>query len=239
MLKINIANIIIEIDNKYGVLPVIAADYLSEQNADFSVSVTDEEIKREGEGLSDDFTPGELESIAIYRKIAEHLFDYSAFIFHGAAVEVDGVAYIFTAKSGVGKTTHTRLWLKKLGYRASILNGDKPVIRLIDGKPYVAGTPWRGKEGYGVPGLVPIAGVALLERSEKNFAKPESPDGALVRFVTQAYIPRNNAFSASKTVALISDVLAKVPIISLGCNMDAEAADVAYSAFLKARLYRK
>ena len=233
MLKISIAGIIVEINNKYPTIEKLSVDYLSDGVPDFSVCATDEEIEREGLGLSDDFTSGELESIAIYRKIALNLSEYSAFVFHGAAVEVGGVASIFTAKSGVGKTTHVRLWLKKFGKEASVLNGDKPIIRIINGEPFVAGTPWRGKEGYGRPGLVPIAGVALLERASENFARPVSVDDALVRFLTQAYVPRHDARAASKTVAIISEVLAKIPIITLGCNMKDEAADVAYSAFLK------
>lgn len=239
MLKINIANITVEIHHKYDVLPRVAADYLCDGDADFSVSVTDAEIEREQEGLSNGFSKGELESIAIYRKIAERLSDYSAFVFHGAAIELDGEAYIFTAKSGVGKTTHVGLWMKKFEGRAKILNGDKPVIRIIDGRPFVSGTPWRGKEGYGMPGLLPVAGVALLSRAKENLAKIETADSAALRFITQAYIPRVNAKAASKTVALISEVLSCVPIISLSCNMENDAADVAYSAFLKARLYHR
>jgi len=235
MLRINVANIVIEIDNKYETLPVIAKDYLSDKDADFSVSVSDEEIAREGAGLPEGFTKGELESIAVYRKIASRLPEYSAFVFHGSAVELDGSVYLFTAKSGVGKTTHTRLWLKKHGKRARVLNGDKPVIRIINGTAYVAGTPWRGKEGYGVPGMAPLAGIALLSRAEKNEAFAVSAEDALVRFITQAYIPRDDARSASLTVALLSEVLSCVPIISLRCNMEDDAADVAYRAFLKAR----
>ena len=49
---------------------------------------------------------------------------------------VDDYAYVFSADSGTGKSTHTQLWLEHFGDRAYILNDDKPAIRLIDGKVY-------------------------------------------------------------------------------------------------------
>ena len=51
-----------------------------------------------------------LETLAIYRKIAEKMPAYDTFLFHGSAISVDGKAYIFTAKSSTGKSTHARLW---------------------------------------------------------------------------------------------------------------------------------
>ncbi len=230
MFKIEIAKIKIQIDNKYDVLPEISKDYFTDGDVDFSVSVSNEEIEREKTGLLGDFPPGELESVAVYRKIAERLSDYSAFVFHGATVVLDGEAYVFTAKSGTGKTTHINLWRKKFGDKVKILNGDKPVIRVIDGVPYAAGTPWRGKEGYGEPGLYRLRGVAILERAKENSAQAITPGDALVTLVSQAYIPKTNALSAKKTLIALSSVIEFVPAIRLRCNMEEDAAEVAYSA---------
>ena len=235
MFKIEIAKIKIQIDNKYDVLPKISKDYFTEGEADFSVSVTDEDIKRVGIALSDGSTDSALESVAVYRKIADKLSDYSAFVFHGAAIVYDGAAYVFTAKSGTGKTTHIRLWRKKFGDKVKILNGDKPVIRVIDGVAYVAGTPWRGKEGYGEPGLYRLDGVAILERGIENSAEKITSNDAVIGFASQAYIPKVNALAAKKTLLTISSVIESVPMIRLRCNMEDSAAEVARSAFLGAK----
>lgn len=231
MFKIEIAEIKIQVNNKYDLLPKIAKDYFTDGEAEFSVSVSDEEIEKEREGLSGDFTSGELESFAIYRKIADKLSDYSAFVFHGAVIVMDGEAFVFTAKSGTGKTTHVNLWQKKFGKKVKILNGDKPVIRIVGGIAYVSGTPWRGKEGYGEPGFYRLCGVAVLERAKENSAEPITQDEALVSFVSQAYIPKTNATSARKTLIALSSAIGSVPAIRLRCNMDLEAAEIAYSAF--------
>lgn len=68
--------------------------------------------------------------------------NFGGLMVHSSCVVVDGRAYLFSAPSGTGKSTHTALWLKKLGDRAFILNDDKPAVRYEDGTFYAYGTPW-------------------------------------------------------------------------------------------------
>ena len=76
---------------------------------DIEVSVTDEEIETEYAGYRAESVSRALcESTCIYRAIARKLIAFQAFVMHGAVLELDGKAYVFTAKSGVGKTTHIR-----------------------------------------------------------------------------------------------------------------------------------
>lgn len=63
---------------------------------------------------------GRHKKIYKYRKIAEKLVQYDVMLFHGSAVAVDGIGYLFTAKSGTGKSTHTRLWREYFGDRGHI-----------------------------------------------------------------------------------------------------------------------
>ena len=116
----------------------------------------------------------------LYRKIGRLLPGYDAFILHGSAVALDGNGYVFSGRSGVGKSTHSRLWLEKFGdldkkepgARARIINGDKPVLALRGGQWLVCGSPWQGKENWGNVASVPLRGICLLERGEKNAITP-------------------------------------------------------------------
>ena len=86
---------------------------------DIEVSVTDEEIETEYAGYRAESVSRALcESTCIYRAIARKLIAFQAFVMHGAVLELDGKAYVFTAKSGVGKTTHTKLWVEYFEGRA-------------------------------------------------------------------------------------------------------------------------
>ncbi|MDD6406286.1 MAG: hypothetical protein PUG00_10905, partial [Clostridiales bacterium] len=64
------------------------------------------------------FSDAYLETLAVYRKIADHLLSCDTLLFHGSVIAVDDEGYLFTAKSGTGKSTHTRLWREYFGERA-------------------------------------------------------------------------------------------------------------------------
>lgn len=107
-----------------------------------------------------------------------HLTEHQGLMLHASAVVVDGWAYLFSADSGTGKSTHTSQWLDYFGDRAFILNDDKPAIRRINGSYQVFGTPWSGKTGQNVNTAAPLAGIAFLERSQNNWITPMTPGEA-------------------------------------------------------------
>ena len=222
MLTIKVADIPIGIDNKYRHIEWLAKDYLTDEEPHFTVSASPEELVREQSFSEEVFSDGYLESTVVYRKIAERLGEYDAFVFHGAVLEVDGSAYAFTARSGVGKTTHPRLWLQLFGDRARYVNGDKPIIRFIDGKPYAFGTPWRGKEAYGTNTSSPLVGIAFVERGAENKAEAADPDVYSTSLLSQMYIPRR-AGAAQKVLSMCARLIESVQLVRLECNMDPDA----------------
>ena len=231
MITVKIAGIPIGIDNRFEYVKSISADYLTDDSPEFTVAATDSDLDREREIAGEDFSRGYLESTVAFRKIAEKLPEYDAVVFHGAVIAKGGLAYAFTAKSGVGKTTHTRLWISEFGRDVHYINGDKPVIRIIDGVPHVFGTPWRGKEGYGTNESAPLAAIALLERGERNTAEVIDPRDGTVRLVKQIYIP-NSPVSAALTMRVTDRIISSVRFVELKCNTDSEAAWVAARAML-------
>ena len=222
MLTIKVAGIPVGIDNRFRHVEWLAKDYLTDEPPHFTVSATPEELVREQSFTEEKFSDGYLESTVVHRKIAERLGEYDAFVFHGAVLAVDGLAYAFTARSGVGKTTHTRLWLEHFGDRAYYVNGDKPIIRFIDGKPYAFGTPWRGKESYGTNTSAPLVGIAFVERGEVNRAEPADPDVYSTNLLSQMYIPRTGA-AAVKVLSMCARLVESVKLVRLECNMDPDA----------------
>ena len=155
---------------------------------------------------------------------------YGALVFHGAVIATDIEAYAFTARSGVGKTTHINNWLRAFGGDIHILNGDKPILRKIGGKICACGTPWQGKENMGVNEIKPLKAIAFLSRSEKNRAAKVGASSVLMPFMTQIYIP-NSEREADLALALAADILESAELYSLGVNMDIESAMVARAAF--------
>jgi hypothetical protein len=117
--KYKIADKVIEVSSIHELVHEYCKEYITDEAPDFSVTITPEDIALEKqksdseyayEGLPlPNFSDELLEETAVYRKIAEVMPDYDTLVFHGSVIAVDGEGYLFTAKSGTGKSTHTRL----------------------------------------------------------------------------------------------------------------------------------
>ncbi|MBQ5951448.1 MAG: hypothetical protein IJL66_04830 [Lachnospiraceae bacterium] len=168
-----------------------------------------------------------LETLALYRKIADRSPMFDRILVHGSAVAVDGQAYLFTARSGTGKSTHTRLWRERFGNRAVMVNDDKPLIGPEGGGFVVCGTPWNGKHDLGENITVPLAGICLLERGEENRIERISYAEGWAKWMPQVYTP-GNAQAMARTMEILDLLSRRVPLYRLQCTMDPDAARVAY-----------
>lgn len=231
MFFLKIADLTVKINNRHLYVERFCEGYTADptEEPDIDILITDEDLATEPSPEGFTAPPYFLESTCVYRKIAERLPAFDAFVMHGSVIAVDGRAYVFTAKSGVGKTTHTRLWLEKFGDKAHVLNGDKPIIRFIDGIPYACGTPWRGKENYGINEMLPLSGIVFFGRGKENKAYPIDKEKAFFALNTQIYRSRDKD-SILKTLALTDRLISSVKLIGAECNMQSEAADVVYNS---------
>lgn len=164
----------------------------------------------------------------------QQLMDFDGFMLHSSCVVVDNKAYLFSANSGTGKSTHTSQWLKLFGDKAYILNDDKPAVIFRDGKVYACGTPWSGKSDLNANEIVPIQGICELERSETNFIEPITDTGELIFHVmnqTQRSILPDRI---DKLLTYVEKLVNAVPFYRFGCNISTDAAQLAYDTMSKA-----
>lgn len=226
MFNVRLAELNICIDNKYSYIEDMCRDYVTELPVDFTISATDEEIK--AEATDDGYSLEYLETLAIYRKIANKIVEHDGFLMHGVVMSVDNTGIALCAKSGTGKTTHSRLWQQLLGDRCRVINGDKPLVRIKDDKVYAYGTPWAGKEGINENSVVELKKVCFIQRGEENQFIPCEKKDALAHFMSQVFIPENGMLTL-KTMDMIDKVIRKTDVCILKCNMDISAAQTAYN----------
>lgn len=143
---------------------------------------------------------------------------------HTSVIEYKGRTVLFLGESGTGKSTHTRLWRENIE-GAVLLNDDSPMLRIIDGKPWMFGSPWSGKTPCYKQESYPLAACVRLSQAPYNKIQRLS--------IPQAYAalhpscPPDFAYDdalydyISET---IGEVLSQVPLYHLACLPDADAA---------------
>ena len=219
--------------------PQYFRSYLTVAPPEFSITVTRENIVFEQADLLEEahrdgfkprvFTDPFLERSAIQRAFAEYLFDWDILLFHGSAVAVDGEGFLFTAHSGTGKSTHTRLWKQAFGDRAMIINDDKPFLELRKDGVWLHGSPWSGKHGLDVNTCVPLRGLCILERGKENCIHPVTAEETLPMLQKQAYRPLPQEKDAAFQT-LTERLSVSVPLWKMSCNKELTAATAAFTA---------
>lgn len=226
---VKVADFIVEISHRYEYTRTLCNDYLysGTEKAELFVSATEDDLCSEEAIAKEKHSRGFIESICIYRNLCLNLPQKDAFVMHGAAVAVDDKGYVFTAKSGTGKSTHALLWCELLPNRAAIINGDKPIIRKKDGKFVIYGTPWSGKEGFNQNTGKELFGVCFLERGEQNKISSLPKADSAMRIMNQILIPSTEE-GVVKTFDLIDEMINKTKTYKLSCNVSLEAARMSY-----------
>ena len=234
---IQIANKCVAAQCRFANTAAFCQSYLTTAEPDFTVTISAEDIaferaKSAREDALEGIAPREypdsyLETIALQRKIAEKMFDYDTLLFHGSVVAVDGEAFLFTAKSGTGKSTHTRLWREVFGSRAVMVNDDKPFLRIGGDGVIACGTPWNGKHGIGTNISLPLKAICILERGAENRIQEISGKEALFMMLQQSNRPLDRS-KMPKYMDLLDALSRKTKFYRMQCNMDPEAAACAY-----------
>lgn len=234
----NFADFIIELIPKYIPKDDYFDGFVVNKGIDVTISVDDKDIEYEQSVAEEQNTKRMYEFIAWLRKIAEWLPLHDAFVLHSATFDVDGVGVAFAAHSGTGKSTHMMLWQELLGERMTIVNGDKPFVRFFKKEPdtpYAYGNPWNGKEQLGCNMRTPLKHICFIERAEENSVEVMEPKDAIDRILNQVYMPKENPMAIMKTIELINRLITSCKLWKINCNMEPEAAKVAYDTIFNSR----
>ena len=226
-----IADLNIKIDPLHPDTAERLSPYLTESDGfDFDASATTEEfeeMKAKSEGYC---TNENIEGAVILTKIAKTvLTGYGGCFFHSSCLELDGEAYMFTALSGTGKSTHTRNWRRLFGDRVTMINDDKPIIRKLGGRYYVCSTPWMGKSDIGCNMSVPIKAVYVLRRGENNRCDEARPIEVFKELLEATLLPESRD-DMGKLLDIFDELFSNVKLFLLYCTPDIESARVAYDA---------
>ena len=233
---VRLADVDIRVVSLFAEVHELCRDYLTDGEPEFTVTTAPDDIIYEKEvnireamveGIPVvEYPDSYLETLAVYRKIVAGLMDKGIMLMHGAVIAVGDKAWLFTAPSGTGKTTHINLWLENIP-GSYVVNGDKPLIRVGE-SPIVYGTPWAGKEGLNKNIGVNLCGIVLLDRGAENEIEKVSFSQIMPVLIQQSYRPKTRE-GVQKSMNLLCELCKNVPLYHLQCNMLPEAAWTVYN----------
>lgn len=153
---------------------------------------------------------------------------HDTLLIHASCPINNGYAYPFIAQSGTGKSTHSSLWLKNIP-DTELLNDDNPVVRVLDGTPYVFGSPWSGKTPCYRSKSAKLGAITRISRADRNYVEKHAAVQAFASF-----LPSCSSMKWDKTIYKnICDTIVKiigiVPVYTMHCLPDDEAAHVCYN----------
>jgi len=193
------------------------------ESVDFEVVSNWPALKASHPKVTDDIGEYMSTGACFYR----HLLDFNGMMLHSSAVVLDGKAYLFSGPSGMGKSTHTRLWQKEFP-GAIVINDDKPALRKIDGVWYAYGTPWCGKDGININTRAPLAGICFLRRGEENKIRRLPPIEAAAAVMTQTLWRCKTPEALSIMTGVVDRVVRDIPIYELYNRPEPAAAHLSY-----------
>ena len=221
-----IADLTVEIPDAGG-MPPRCREYLTQQGGDVDIVID------QGGYIVDKWKHLSVESNIYLQsgfQFYRQLLEYNGLMLHSSAVELDGIAYLFSGPCGVGKSTHTKLWQTTFGEKVKVFNDDKPALRRLDDGWYAYGTPWCGKDGININMKVPLGGICFLKQSEKNSIRRLDKREAVQKVISQTISKISNVAKLDKMLENVGRLVEEIPIYELCNRPEPEAALVSYRA---------
>ncbi|MBR6962168.1 MAG: hypothetical protein IKH86_00915 [Prevotella sp.] len=144
-------------------------------------------------------------------------------LIHASLVRHNGRGYAFIAKSGTGKSTHVSLWLRHIP-NCDLMNDDNPIIRIIDGQPYIYGGPWSGKTPCYRQVKAPLGAVTRIDRAPENSIEKLPPIEAFASFLPSCSSMKWDNDIFNNVCNTVTKVVETTGIYTLHCLPDKEAA---------------
>lgn len=156
---------------------------------------------------------------------------------HGCGVaDSDGNGYLFLGQSGAGKSTLARLWTRGVDPLAGtgapvpaqvphVLSDDRIILRMLDGRLWMYGTPWHGEAELAAPIRTGVNQVFFLGRGNRNdIIQVRQPD-AVSRLFACSFVPFYSPSGLDFTLAFLQKISKAIPCSALHFVPDEQAVE--------------
>ena len=226
MPKYKIADVITEIHTNFDTFKNYARDYLytGEEPARLRLAIREDYVRQRAV-KNQHLELGIIESIFLADLFNKKILKFNSVYIHSSAIVYKEKAYLFSADSGTGKSTHTKLWIEAFGNEnVQIINDDKPIVRYIDGAWYAYGTPFDGGSGINLNTRARLGGIVFIERAEENSVVRLNKNEVFNRLYKNTIKFSLDSEYAGYMLNTASKLIEEIPFYLLSCNTDIQAA---------------
>lgn len=149
-------------------------------------------------------------------------------VMHSASLLYRDKAFLFSGTSGVGKSTHVKLWQDTFG--TSWINGDLNLLGIKNGQAVCYGLPWCGTSGISTPGEFPLGGITFLKKAPYNKVTGLAPEQFILLLAQRMITPNWNAAMMQESLSTAEKLASRILGFRLECTKDPEAAYTMKSA---------
>ncbi len=219
--RVKIADVVFLIEANYPESEVFFSSFLTEEPETDIIRVDASEIDacRQKYPL---FTNAMGEKAVLKKKMDQLLVRYQAFSIHASALSYQGNAYMFTALSGVGKSTHTQRWCEAFGNKVQIINDDRPYIRIVGNQAYAFSHPQAGKHNRYNNISCPIKVIGKIVRDKENKVRRLSK-AEFYPFLVQQVFKTDKPQLTRRIIELVSSAMDQISLYEIHCNLDIDA----------------
>lgn len=157
---------------------------------------------------------------------------HDALLIHASLVRQHGWGYAFIAKSGTGKSTQVSMWLRYIP-DCDLMNDDNPIIRIVNGTPYIYGSPWSGKTPCYRNVKARLGALTRIDRADSNSVERLSPVQAFASVLPSCSSMKWEPKLFNRICDTVTKLIETTGIYILHCLPNEEAAHVCHDAIAK------
>ena len=147
---------------------------------------------------------------------------YGRYALHSASLLYRDKVYLFSGRSGTGKSTHTNLWHEL--FQVPVINGDLNLMAQIDGKPMVLGIPWCGTSEIYDPKDYPLGAITFLKQAKEDGQLPLSESEGMLMLYQRLVTSLWNEDMLRSAISYVTELSSSIPVYYYGCKPCPSAA---------------
>lgn len=145
-------------------------------------------------------------------------------ILHACGIDYYGKGMLFCGESGAGKSTLANLWNQEAG--VAVLSDDRTLVRQINGRLRMYGTPWHGEAKFGSPGGIKLEKIFFLKHGRKNAIQQLSGAESVLKLLQCSFPPHWDAACMEYTMGFFEELTTRISCHELSFEPDKKVIDL-------------